>query len=137
MKVTAEWESGLLLKAQAEGEAPVVMIDATIPQGGTGQGMGPKKLLLASICGCTAMDVLGILEKMKVPFRTLRISATAEQTDTHPKVFKWVKLVYQIDAAAEDLGKVEKAVTLSQTKYCGVSIMIGAHCPVSYKVELL
>lgn len=99
--------------------------------------MSPKKMLLAAASGCSGMDVVDILNKMKVPFSQLEIEAEAEQTAEHPKVFTFINMVYRVDASPENLDKVNRAVALSQEKYCGVSIMLSKHCKISYRVELL
>lgn len=114
-----------------------VAIDTTVEGGGADTGMSPKQMLLATVCGCTGMDIVGMLEKMRVVYSILEISAEAEQTTEHPKVFIYIKLHYKTDVAEADRDKLIKAIDLSQTKYCGVSIMLKKHCPVTYTVELV
>lgn len=114
-----------------------VRIDTTIEGGGLGSGMNPKKMLLGALNGCSGMDVVEILKKMKVAFTVFEIEAEAEQTDEHPKVFTHINMVYRIDAAPEDLDKVNRAVALSQDKYCGISAMLAKHCRIQHRVELI
>lgn len=114
-----------------------VAVDTTVAGGGADTGMTPKQMLLASVCGCTGMDIVGMLEKMRVSYNSLEISAEAEQTNEHPKVFIYIKLHYKTDVKEDDRDKLVKAIELSQTKYCGVSIMLKKHCPVTYTVELI
>ena len=83
------------------------------------------------------MDVVDILNKMKVAFTKVEVSAEAEQTDEHPKVFKSIQMLYRADVAAEDLDKLTRAVKLSQEKYCGVSAMLEKHCSITYTIELI
>jgi putative redox protein len=92
---------------------------------GDGQNKGPrpKALMLVSLTGCTGIDVVSILQKMKVDFSDLRIDVQADLTDEDAAVYHTVKLTYYIKVAAEDQAKVEKAVALSMDKYCGVSAM--------------
>ncbi|OIR08288.1 hypothetical protein GALL_94560 [mine drainage metagenome] len=99
--------------------------------------MSPKQLLLASLCGCSGMDVVSILDKMKVKYSKIEISAEAEQTDTQPKVFIDVKMIYKADVNIADIDKLNRAVELSHEKYCGVSAMLKKHCDITYKVELI
>jgi putative redox protein len=99
--------------------------------------MSPKKLVLAGLCGCSGMDVVDILNKMKVAFSKVDVSAEAEQTDEHPKVFKSIQMVYRADVVSEDLDKLTRAVKLSQEKYCGVSAMLEKHCVITYTIELI
>jgi putative redox protein len=136
MKTTAKWINKLAFDATSDNNH-TVRLDTTIEGGSLDTGMSPKQMLLASICGCSGMDVVSILEKMKVPYTQLIIEAEAEQTEEHPKVFKYINMLYKADVAAEHADKLNRAVELSQEKYCGVSIMLKKHCTVNYSVELL
>ncbi|MBC7534611.1 MAG: OsmC family protein [Ferruginibacter sp.] len=86
-------------------------------------GASPKKLMLAALAGCTGIDVVSILNKMKVVFSEFSIDITARMTETHPKIYDHVKITYKIKLAEEDKPKMEKAVKLSEEKYCAVSAM--------------
>jgi putative redox protein len=134
MKASVQWHSGQQFKGMSDQHQ--IAIDTSVSSGGTDTGMNPKQLLLASVCGCTGMDIIGMLEKMRVPFTRLEISADAEQTTDHPKVFISIHLTYRCDVSEADKDKLMKAIELSQTRYCGVSIMLKKHCPVTYQVEL-
>ena len=100
-------------------------------------GPSPKKLMLASLAGCTGIDVVSILNKMKVNFSDFSIEIEAGLTDEHPKIYKDVKMIYQIKVAETDQPKMEKAVLLSQDKYCGVSAMFKAFANVSWEIIYL
>ncbi len=136
MKVTTNWVSALAFDATAD-TGHTVRIDTSVEGGGLGSGMNPKKLLLASLCGCSGMDVVDILKKMKVPFTKIEITAEAEQTEEHPKVFKFIKMVYRADVAAEYIDQLKRAATLSHDKYCGISAMLDKHCSITYEIELV
>lgn len=136
MKTTTKWVSALAFDATAD-TGQTVRIDTTVEGGGLGSGMNPKKMVLGALSACSGMDVVEVLKKMKVHFTRLEISAEAEQTEEHPKVYKSIQMVYQIDASAEDLDKVKRAVSLSQEKYCGVSAMLAKHCSITYTIELI
>jgi putative redox protein len=133
MNVTTRWVKDLSFEGMADGHQ--VAIDTTTEGGGNNTGMSPKRLLLCSVCVCSGMDVVSILNKMKVKFSKLEITADAEQTTEDPKVFKFINLTYITDAAEEDDAKFRRAVELSQEKYCGVSIMLKKHCPVNYTIQ--
>jgi len=135
MKATAKWVKALAFDATSD-NGHTVRMDTTVDGGGLDSGMSPKKMLLASLCGCSGMDVVGIMDKMKVEYTRLEISAEAEQTEEHPKVFKFVNMVYRVDAKPEDLEKVKRAAQLSHDKYCGISVMLKKHCDINYTVEL-
>ena len=135
MKVTTTWKEALAFDANADGH--IVRSDTTKEGGGLDSGMSPKKMLLASLCGCSGMDVVDILNKMKVHFTQLEITAEAEQTDEHPKVFKSIDLVYHCNVSTEDEDKLKRAVSLSMDKYCGISAMLAKHCAINYQIELI
>jgi len=99
-------------------------------------GFSPKALLLAGLAGCSGIDVVDVLEKMRVSFSDFTIDTEATQTDEHPKVFKTVLITYNIKTAKENEDKVIKAIELSLDKYCGVSAMLKKNSPVEYKLVL-
>lgn len=136
MNTITRWVEALAFDATAD-SGHTVRIDTSVEGGGLGSGMNPKRMLLASLSGCSAMDVVDILRKMKVAFTRFEIVTEAEQTDDHPKVFKYIKLIYRTDAPAADLDKVQRAAALSHDKYCGISAMLAKHCSIDYSVELI
>jgi putative redox protein len=136
MKTTTKWVEALAFDATAD-SGHTVRIDTSVDGGGLGSGMNPKKMVLGALSGCSGMDVVSVLEKMRVFFTKLEIEAEAEQTEEHPKVYKSINMIYRIDAKPEDLDKVKKAVALSQEKYCGVSAMLAKHCAINYTIELI
>jgi putative redox protein len=99
-------------------------------------GFGPKALLLAGLAGCSGIDVVDILEKMKVQFSDFSMETEAEQTDEHPKVFKEIVITYMIKTDLENQEKVRKAVELSLDKYCGVSAMLKKNSAINYKIVI-
>ena len=136
MKTTTKWVGTLAFDATAD-SGHTVRIDTSVEGGGLGSGMNPKKMLLGALSGCSGMDVVDILKKMKVVFTQLEIVAEAEQTEDHPKVFKFINMVYRIDAKPEDMYKIKKAAALSHDKYCGISAMLTKHCAINYSIELI
>lgn len=102
----------------------------------SGTGFGPKALLLTGLAGCSGIDVVEILEKMRVPFAGLEIEAEAEQTEDHPKVFKAIRLIYKLKAEEENREKIKKAIDLSLEKYCGVAAMLKKNSDIHYDIVL-
>jgi putative redox protein len=100
-----------------------LVTDTIAADGGNNEGPGPKRLMLVSLAGCTGIDVVGILNKMKVIFSDLSIDTEATLSETHPKTYIHVKVLYKIRIAEENRAKMEKAVHLSEDKYCGVMAM--------------
>lgn len=129
MIVTTHWKEKLQFEALQENAGSVRM------DGQLQAGISPKALLLAGLAGCSAVDVVEILEKMRVPFSALTVVSAAEQTEDHPRVFTDIDLVYKLttDPANED--KVRKAIDLSLEKYCGVAAMLRKNSAIHYRVE--
>lgn len=114
-----------------------VIMDTTADDGGEDTGASPKRLMLASLAGCTGMDIVSILNKMKAIFSDFTIDIDAEVTDEHPKIYNKVKVIYKIKIATADRSKMEKAVSLSQNKYCGVSAMFRAFANLETEIVYL
>lgn len=101
-----------------------------------GTGFNPKALLLSGLAGCTGVDVVDILEKMRVPFARLIIEAEAGQVEEHPKVFTDIHLHYILQTGEENRDKVKKAIELSLDKYCGVAAMLKKNSKIDYTLTL-
>lgn len=99
-------------------------------------GFSPKALLLTGLAGCTGIDVVSMLEKMRVPFADLRIEAEADQTEEHPRVFEDIHLIYQVKTGEENREKIKKAIDLSLEKYCGVAAMLKKNSNISYDIMI-
>lgn len=108
--------------------------DASKEIGGENLGPRPKKLLLAGLIGCTGIDVVSILKKMKVELESFNLEAKAESSEEHPKVYTEIHLTYRFKGKNLPMDKLEKAVSLSQEKYCGVSAMLKKAAPVTYDI---
>ncbi|NOT49663.1 MAG: OsmC family protein [Chitinophagaceae bacterium] len=128
-KTTTTWKKDHEFEADHEGNQ--IKID-----GSHKNGHGPKALLLSAIAGCSGIDVVDILTKMRVKFSDLIIEVEADQTDEHPKVYKDINITYKLKSANENEEKVRKAVDLSLEKYCGVSAMLKKNSPIHYTIVL-
>jgi len=131
---TAVWRGDMSFEIELQGHKFIVDADESV--GGKDQGPRPKALLLSSLAGCTGMDVVSILGKMQMPFDRFEIEIDGTTTDSHPKVYNKVTLVYKFWGDALDKGKIEKAVHLSESKYCGVSETLKQLAEVDYRIEL-
>ncbi len=99
-------------------------------------GFSPKALLLSGLAGCTGIDIVDILEKMRVPFADLQIEIEAAQTEEHPRVFRQIHINYILTTPEENRAKVQKAIDLSLDKYCGVAAMLKKSAPIKYTITL-
>lgn len=111
-------------------------IDADPKFGGENRGPKPKGLLLSSLAGCTGMDVVSILKKMKIEDYKLEINVEGELTEEHPKIYHTINLVYNFTGANLPENKIKKAVELSETRYCGVSEMLRKASTIKTKILL-
>ncbi len=137
MKVSVAWKENMRFEAANDSNDSRADMDSTDPElGGEGKGQSPKHMFLQSIAGCTAMDVIYILKKMreKLP-DSFFIDVRGEVADEMPKVFKSINLVYNFKGKS-DKEKLIKAVKLSQEKYCSISIMVRKICDFKYSVVL-
>jgi putative redox protein len=127
MKTTTIWKSGHAFDSFKENSK--IEIDAK-------GGFNPKALLLSGLAGCTGVDIVDILEKMRVPFADLKIEVETEQTTEPPKVFKDIHMNYIIATAEENRDKVKKAIDLSLEKYCGVAEMLRKNSKIDYTITI-
>lgn len=100
-----------------------VTMDGPDNFGGSDAGIRPKELMLLSLGGCTGSDVIAILQKKRVDIRSFEINITAEMTDEHPKVFTSMNIEFIFKGKGIKESDVQRAIELSQTKYCGVTKM--------------
>lgn len=115
----------------------ILKMDTTADDGGEDSGPSPKRLMLASLAGCTGIDIVSILNKMKVVFSDFSIDVHAALTSEHPKTYNFVKITYSIKLAEEDKSKMIKAVSLSTEKYCGVFAMFKAFAKMDTEIDYL
>ncbi|MGM0396969.1 MAG: OsmC family protein [Bacillota bacterium] len=108
--------------------------DAAVETGGEDQGPRPKVMLLASLIGCTGIDVKMILDKMKVDLQDMNISVEAEAAEDHPKVYTDIHLTFTFKGKDLPMDKLQKAVKLSQERYCGVTAMLQKAAPITYDI---
>lgn len=127
---------GLRLVGEAGG--PAIVLDHVLEgEDRPETGPTPTKVVLIGLCGCTAMDVVSILQKKRQPFTGLQVRATAERANDHPRVYTKIHLEYVVKGKGVDPQAVERAIELSQTRYCSVSAMLAktAEITTSYRIE--
>lgn len=131
-QVNTKWVDGMAFDSQVGDHT--VRVDAS-GELGNNTGPSPKKLLLTSLAGCTGIDVVSLLNKMRVSFEGLDIDIQADLTEEHPKVFSEIRMIYKVYGKNIQKEKVAKAVEMSKTKYCGVSAMLEKNSPIKYSIE--
>lgn len=133
--VETAWKGNMQFDALVSGHH--VIMDALPDAGGDDQGVRPKQLMLAALAGCTGMDVISILRKMKVEPESFNIKVEADVTDEHPKHYNKMHIIYELKGKDLPLDKIQKAVELSQDKYCGVSAAYKKAMPLSWEIKII
>lgn len=133
--ITTTWKKNLLLESDNP-HGNYVMMEPDSNFGGTDQGLNPKALMLSSLAGCTALDVLSLLKKMRVQLDDFNIVVNGELAEEHPKYYNKVSIDYYFTGTELDKAKIEKAVNLSEERYCGVMKMFKAFTNISINIHL-
>ncbi len=114
-----------------------IVLDASEDVGGEDLGPRPKALMMVALGGCTGMDVISILKKMKVDVKYFNVKIQGLMNDEHPKKFNEMNVIYEFKGNNLELEKLEKAVNLSRDKYCGVNANYRDAIKMSYEIQIL
>jgi putative redox protein len=117
--VNTKWLSNMAFETEVSGHK--IIIDANPHVGGEDRGPRPKPLMLAALGGCTAMDVISILKKMRVDVDSFNVKVEGDLTEEHPKHFFKMHVIYEFTGKDLPMDKLQKAIQLSEERYCGVS----------------
>ena len=131
MNTTVKWIDGMMMVGESASGHAIVM-DGPEDLGGKNLGIRPMEMLLLGMGGCTTIDVVSTLKKMREEVRDCRLEISAERADEHPKVFTKIHLNFIIKGSNLNERKVEKAVSLSADKYCSASIMLGKMADITH-----
>ena len=131
-KVDVTWTEDMAFEATVNGHK--IMIDAVEAVGGKDRGPRPKPMLLLSLGGCTGMDVVSMLKKMRVEYEGLNIEVEGDLTEEHPKYYHTITIIYRFKGKDLPMDKLEKAVSLSQERYCGVTAMLAKAATIGHRI---
>ncbi len=134
-EVTAKWLENMAFETEIDGHK--FMIDAKSEFGGENRGPRPKSFMKAALAGCTAMDVVSMLKKMRVPIEGFNVKVDGELTDEHPKQFKSMHVIYEFTGKNLPMEKLQKAVNLSEESYCGVSATYKQAMKMTSEIKVL
>lgn len=135
-QVNTQWISDLHFKSSLDRKE--IDFDATLISEKYDKGVSPKKIILGGLASCTGMDVVVLLkDKFKTTFEQLNIEVTGDLTDSHPKYYNKIQILYKIKVDKENEEKVEKAVHLSLTKYCAVHAMLSQAAEITHRIKFL
>ena len=118
-EIKINWLENMAFKAEIYGHE--IIIDAAEKVGGENRGPRPKPLMMAALAGCTGIDVVSILKKMRVELEDFSVSVEGDVTEEHPKQFTKMHVIYAFKGKNLPLDKIQKAVGLSEERYCGIS----------------
>ena len=135
MKTTVRWVNDMTMVGESASGHAIVM-DGPKEAGGNNLGIRPMEMLLLGMGGCTTIDVLSMLKKMREEVRDCRAEISAERADDHPKVFTKIHIHFVVEGVDLDEKKVGKAIGLSADKYCSASIMLGKTATVTHDFEI-
>ncbi len=130
--VNIKWTEGMAFEAEVNDFK--ITLDAVEKVGGKNTGPQPKPLTLVSLGGCTGMDVISILNKMRVKPDYFNVEISADTTNEHPKYYNKIYIKYIFRGKDLPMAKLEKAVTLSQDRYCGVTEMLKAKSEIIHEI---
>ena len=135
-KVYLKQVKGLTLAAKGESNHWITM-DGPENLGGSNAGVRPKELVLMALAGCTGSDVVSILKKKRVKLNDFEINISAQQSETHPKVFTHIDLEYVFYGNDIKEKDVERAIELSTSTYCGVSAMLNKAMTINHTFRIV
>mgnify|MGYP000084717846 FL=1 len=136
MNLSVNWVDGMLMVGKSHSGHSITM-DGPIEIGGENLGVRPMEMLLLGVAGCTMIDVVTTLKKMRQDLSHCETRISAERANEHPKVFTDIHIQFIVKGKDLDSKKVDKAITLSAEKYCSASIMLGKTAKITHDFEVL
>jgi putative redox protein len=135
MRANVTWSQGMTFEGQAE-TGFKLPLGASPSVGGDNDGFRPMELIAIGVIGCTAMDVISILKKKRQDITGFEVNLEASRAEDHPKVFTDMKITYRIKGRDIDPTAVERAIELSETKYCPAQAMFKDTIPIELEYEI-
>lgn len=134
-EIKVDWLGNMAFKAEVNGHE--IILDAVDAVGGENRGPRPKPLMMVALAGCTGMDVVSILKKMRVEVDHFTVRVVGNLTEEHPKHFDGMHVIYEFKGSDLPMEKLEKAVSLSEERYCGVSVSYRKAMGITTEIKIL
>jgi putative redox protein len=134
-RIECAWKEGQAFEADVNGFK--LLLDTACDAGGQNLGPRPKQLMLVALAGCTGMDVISILRKMRIEPEYFNVAVEGDPAEEHPKYYKKINVIYELKGKDIDLEKVDKAINLSRDRYCSVFAMLKHEAEISYEIRIL
>jgi len=135
MDAKVTWKQGMSFTGIADSGFEVP-IGTSIEHGGAGDGVSPMEMLLIGLGGCTGMDVVSILEKKKQVVTNFEVLIHGDRVESHPKVFNKITVEYVVTGKELEPEAVQRAIELSETKYCSVMATLRKTAEITLKITL-
>ena len=135
MQTKVNWAGGVTFVGET-GEGHKIVMDGAPEGGGRNLGARPMETLLLGMGGCTAYDVVSILQKARQQVAECRLEMSAKRADDHPRVFTEIHIHFLLAGEKLSEKQVEKAIRLSAEKYCSASIMLGETAKITHDFEI-
>lgn len=136
MKARVKWVQDVMFVGES-GSGHSVVMDGAPDAGGRNLGFRPMEMLLLGLAGCSAFDVVLILKRGRENVTDCVVEVDGDRAETDPKVFTNVRMRYTVTGRNLDRNKVERAVKLSEEKYCSASAMFGKTAQMSHTIEIV
>ncbi len=136
MNISVNWVDGLLMVGKSDSGHTITM-DGPPEVGGENLGVRPMEMLLLGVAGCTMIDVVTTLKKMRQDLSHCETKINAERATDYPKVFTDIHIHFIVKGKDLDAKKVDKAITLSAEKYCSASIMLGETATITHDFKVI
>ena len=133
--IDVTWSDNMKFVTELDGHK--LILDGTPEVGGNNEGPRPKALMMVALAGCTGMDVVSILVKMRVELTYFNLKVEGDIRDEHPKKFEAMKVIYEFKGHNLEYEKLEKAVKLSIDRYCGVNANYRDAMKMDYEIKIL
>ena len=136
MNISVKWIDGMLMVGKSDSGHAIVM-DGPPEIGGENLGVRPMEMLLLGMAGCTMIDVVSTLNKMREDVVDCQTQVSADRAEEYPKVFTNIHVHFILSGKQLNPSKVDKAIKLSAEKYCSASIMIGKTATITHDYEII
>ena len=136
MNISVKWIDGMLMVGKSDSGHAIVM-DGPPEIGGENLGVRPMEMLLLGMAGCTMIDVVNTLKKMREDVVDCQTQVSADRSEEYPKVFTNIHVHFVLKGKQLNPSKVDKAIKLSAEKYCSASIMIGKTAIITHDYEII
>ena len=136
MNISVKWIDGMLMVGKSDSGHAIVM-DGPPEIGGENLGVRPMEMLLLGMTGCTVIDVVSTLKKMREDVVDCQTQVSADRSEEYPKVFTNIHVHFVFRGKQLNTSKIDKAIKLSAEKYCSASIMLGKTAVITHDFEII